>query len=199
MGAIKLLTVYLTLAAGVAADHLDGLPTVPFTPADGDRLDASKLTRIVVDGRYAGSRDTEGETLIPPTLQDFAETFADDLTSLGHGLDLDLIVIRGDEDTEHRHSILLTLGDPSQYLNAAGSRTSEGYTLNVTEDRVVVSGASPLGVWWGTRTLLQQLVLGNGSLPRGHGVDSPGWPVRGLMVCKSVFAPLFAFGPCLGF
>ncbi|KAK6950378.1 hypothetical protein Daesc_008705 [Daldinia eschscholtzii] len=129
------------------------------------------------DSKFAESRDDTGETLIPPTLQDFANTFVDDLQDV---LGLELSISVSNESASD--TIFLTLGDPSKYTDASGSQTSEGYTLSVDSSGVVISGASPLGVWWGTRTVLQQAVLFNGSLSYGEADDAPGWKTRGMML-----------------
>lgn len=85
------------------------------------------------------------------------------------------------------NSIFLTVGDSDDYLDAADRPTSEGYSLNIEASCVVVTGASPLGVWWGTRTILQQAVIsradtGTAGIPYGSGFDIPGWSTRGMML-----------------
>lgn len=137
----------------------------------------SSIKAIVVDAQYASSVDDSMATLIPPTLSEFAQTFADDLASI---FNIDTTVTNGTNSTAD--SIFLTLGDPSAYLNASGDPSSEGYSLSVASDAITITGASPLGVWWGTRTLLQQATLNNGSIPLGSGTDTPGWATRGMML-----------------
>ncbi|KAK7739723.1 hypothetical protein SLS53_005693 [Cytospora paraplurivora] len=163
------------MATLVAGDLL-GIPTVAYHGTNGS-LSLSKLQRIVVDARYASSVDSTKETLIPPTLFEFAKTFSQDLSS---AFEIDPIVVIGNDTAAN--SIFLTLGDPSTYRNASGDPSSEGYTLSVTSGSITITGASPLGAWWGTRTLLQQGVLSNGSIPIGTGVDTPGWATRGMML-----------------
>jgi len=179
---IAMWTVSLTsLVAGssVALADLVGLPTLPFTTTTEDCYEILGTHNIVVDSRYANSTDTNGWTLIPPTLHDFAQTFKDDLaevvgqrttTALGDGCGIG--------------SIYLTLGNVSSFVDAAGRWTSEAYLLNVTAESITITGASPLGVWWGTRSVLQQAVLNNGRLFVGTGADSPGWNTRGVFVCS---------------
>ncbi|KAL1870780.1 hypothetical protein Daus18300_005100 [Diaporthe australafricana] len=116
-------------------------------------------------------------TLIPPTLLEFAQTFADDLGSI---FNIDATVTNGANATAD--SIFLTLGDSSAYLNASGDPSSEGYSLSVTADGITITGASPLGAWWGTRTVLQQATLNNGTIALGTGTDTPGWATRGMML-----------------
>lgn len=172
------ITYALALACVASSQGLNSIPTISFNPAEGGNIEVSGLSSIIVDAKFAEVVDDNGLTLIPPTLNEFATTFSDDLAkTLGWNLPVESGV--GSE----KHVIFLTLGDPSNYLDVAGRRTSEGYSLNVTKTRVTITGASPLGVWWGTRTLLQHLAAtGEGTIPLGHATDSPGWGNRGLMV-----------------
>lgn len=117
------------------------------------------------------------DTLIPPTLFEFAATFADDLSSI-YGIST--TVTNGTSSTAD--SIFLTLGDSSKYVNASGEPSSEGYTLSVLSDGITITGASPLGAWWATRTVLQQAALNDGAVPVGTGDDTPGWATRGMML-----------------
>lgn len=158
------------------AGDLLGIPTLPFSVSDG-AYDLSSIQSIVVDTQYASSVDDSMATLIPPTLLEFAQTFADDLSAI---YNIDTTVANGTDSTTG--SIFLTLGDPSLYLNASGEPSSEGYSLSVTSDAITITGASSLGVWWGTRTVLQQATLNNGSIPLGSGTDTPGWATRGMML-----------------
>lgn len=161
----------------IVTSRLVGIPIVPFTASDDGVYSVTSLKELVVDSKFAESRDETGETLIPPSLQEFAKTFAADLSST---LDLDVTVSNGNVATPD--SIFLTLGDPSKYLDVTGAQTAEGYTLSVNSSGIVISGASPLGAWWGTRTVLQQAILSNSSLPYGEGDDAPGWRNRGMML-----------------
>lgn len=156
-----------------------GIPTVPFVESTTEEsFSLTQLSSIIVDVNYQNSVDTEGETLIPPTLGAFASTFSDDLQS---SLNLKVPVTTG--NTAGSNSIFLTIGKASDYLDAAGRPTSEGYSIDVTSGGIVITGASPLGVWWGTRSVLQQGVLNSDlNLKFGSAIDAPGWGVRGLMV-----------------
>ncbi|KAH8689153.1 glycoside hydrolase superfamily [Talaromyces proteolyticus] len=182
------LSIILSLASAgsaAASDFLSGIPTVPFTKSPSGGIFALKETRaIVVNSEYANSSDNRGTTLIPPTLHAFASTFAADLNSyldrqhgaVGVGVDV------GSMEEHDSKYIFLTIGNASDFLDAAGRETSEGYTLEVTATGVTITGASPLGVWWGTRSLLQQAALNNGQIPLGSGTDAPGWGIRGVML-----------------
>lgn len=163
-----------------ALGDIVGIPSVPFTAAGEGAYDVYQTKTIMVDARYANATDATGWTLIPPTLSQFADTFADDFASIA-GKEFH---VKHSNDPQPG-SIFLTLDNCSDYRDVAGRWTSEAYTLKVIEDHVVISGASPLGVWWGTRTLLQQIVLNGDSLALGSGVDSPGWNTRGIFVCAN--------------
>ena len=149
---------------------------MPYTESGVKDFHISRVEHIIVDWRFALTKDEEGSTLIPPTLLEFANTFSGDLKSI---LGLDVPVSQG---SWRKNSIYLTVGHADEFLDAAGQKTSEGYALSTGEDGIVISGASPLGVWWGTRTILQQVALHDGSMPAGSGRDSPGWKTRGMMI-----------------
>ena len=151
---------------------------MPFRQSDDNIFRLHDVTEIVVDRRYEKHRDEAGLTLIPPTLLEFATTFAGDLKE-SVGLH---VAVRSAENGSP-NSIFLTLGDMGEYLDAAGRLSSEGYTLSTNESGIVITGASPLGAWWGTRTLLQQgIISDDGTIPMGTGVDTPGWGTRGMMI-----------------
>ncbi|KAI1390472.1 glycoside hydrolase family 20 protein [Hypoxylon trugodes] len=171
------------------------VPTTPFLPSNSGNYDLHHLKSIVVDDRYKSATDTEGHTLIPPSLSDFARTFEEDLEeSLGLKLNLG-----SSELTDAHNSIFLTLDqEKDRYLDVAGRQTSEGYTLTVNETGITIAGASPLGVWWGTRSLIHAAVTNQLFLPYGSGVDAPGWVTRGVMldVARHYYPPDFIVEMC---
>lgn len=57
----------------------------------------------------------------------------------------------------------------------------EGYRLEVG-DRIVLTGATTRGVFWGTRTLLQLFEQYGDDIPRGVAVDVPRYAMRGFMI-----------------
>jgi hexosaminidase len=136
-----------------------------------------QLTSIAVNSQYADAVNEDGETLIPPTLTEFANTFSSDIAS---SWTVKLPVKSGPNAIAN--SIFLTIGTDDGFKDAAGRFTSEAYKIDVTSSGITITGASPLGVWWGTRTILQQAVLGDMKIPVGSGVDAPGWANRGIMV-----------------
>lgn len=165
--------------------QLPGIPTVPFE-IDGEKtFKLDSVTTIIVDTKYTHATDKSGLTLIPPTLHEFGATFAQDLQEV-----LNKTVTTKDGDKRESNTIFLTINSEHEYIDAAGKPTSEGYTIVAEEDGVTIHGASSLGAWWGTRTLLQQAILGEGAIPAGQGDDAPGWSTRGMMLdCGRHFYP----------
>lgn len=166
------------------------IPTIPFNGTNGT-YSLARLTSIVVDARYANVVDNDGATQIPPTLHQFAETFQKDLQSTV-GIDIPLTASR----TAAVNSIFFTLTNETGFQDAAGRYTSEAYTLTINEDGVEIAGASPLGAWWGSRSLLQAAVISGNTLPQGSAVDAPGWANRGIMVCDSLAELLHCVVTC---
>ena len=153
------------------------IPSLLFTSA-GEHLSHHSLEKILIDPKYANWADETGETLIPPTLTDFAQTFQADAHELwGSKLEL------SKWSDSARGSVILTIDErKDRFLDAAGRHTAEGYEIIIVPTGVIISGASPLGVWWGTRTLLQLAALHPNGIPTGSGIDSPGWATRGVML-----------------
>lgn len=67
----------------------------------------------------------------------------------------------------------------------------EGYTVKVT-DRILLTAPESIGVYWGTRTLLQIAEQSeNHQFPKGTLRDFPDYAVRGFMIdCGRKFIPL---------
>ncbi|WP_435856768.1 beta-N-acetylhexosaminidase [Streptomyces longwoodensis] len=72
-------------------------------------------------------------------------------------------------------------GDLRLTLNAGQGAGPESYTMTVRGGRVTISGPSDAGVFYGTRTLKQE-VHGGGTAPEGVVRDQPAKPKRGFMV-----------------
>lgn len=168
------------------------VPAVNYQDTGGS-LSLQDISSICVDSCYADSVDNHGLTTIPPKLIDFGRTFAKDLQPY--------VSQHVQVKTSANHadcSIWITLNPQGDYHDVAGRWTSEGYTLNVTNNKVVISGASSLGAWWGTRTVLQLVALGNGTIPAGTVQDAPGWATRGSMldVSRKYYPPQFLKEMC---
>lgn len=72
-------------------------------------------------------------------------------------------------------------GDLRLALNDDAGANPESYTMTVRGGRVTVSGPSDAGVFYGTRTLKQE-VRGGGTAPEGVVRDAPAKPQRGFML-----------------
>nr|WP_238431725.1 glycoside hydrolase family 20 protein [Streptomyces cavernae] len=66
-------------------------------------------------------------------------------------------------------------------LTLAGEGNPESYTMTVRDRRVRISGPAEAGVFYGTRTLKQEVHNGS-TAPEGVVRDSPAKPVRGFML-----------------
>ncbi|MCW3839570.1 discoidin domain-containing protein [Micromonospora yasonensis] len=75
--------------------------------------------------------------------------------------------------------------DPTLTDAEGGARfAEEGYTFTVTDQNVTIAAPTVKGVFYGTRTLLQLLLLDDGrdSISVGAAVDWPNYKVRGFML-----------------
>ncbi|MER6214258.1 glycoside hydrolase family 20 protein [Streptomyces sp. NPDC001674] len=81
-------------------------------------------------------------------------------------------------------------GDVRLALGARGSGPAESYTLTVRGGRVTITGPDEAGVFYGTRTLKQE-IRGAGSAPGGTVKDAPAKPQRGLNldIARKNFTP----------
>lgn len=72
-------------------------------------------------------------------------------------------------------------GDVELALTGSGRSGSEAYTLTVKDGRVRIAAPAEAGVFYGTRTLKQE-VRGGGTAPEGVVRDEPAKPQRGFML-----------------
>ncbi|MFC9928539.1 glycoside hydrolase family 20 protein [Streptomyces sp. NPDC127190] len=79
----------------------------------------------------------------------------------------------GERDDVRAGDVRLALG--------GGGGNQESYTMTVRGGRVDISGPGEAGVFYGTRTLKQE-VHGGGTAPEGVVRDAPAKPVRGFML-----------------
>ncbi|KAH8896048.1 beta-hexosaminidase [Thozetella sp. PMI_491] len=187
----------LIFSCALAYGRLLTIPALPFTYSPGNKSTSLEtISRIIIHPDYSNARDYGGETLIPPTLLQFSETLRDDLEAT-FGLQIP-IQIQPPSDN-HPGSLILSINASNPtLLDVAGRKSTEGYTLNITEHTITITGASPLGVWWGTRTLLQAAVLHDGRVPHGYATDTPGWRARGIMLdaARHYYPPEFVIEIC---
>jgi hexosaminidase len=135
--------------------------------------------KIYIDRDFAGVKDSKGLTLIPPAALDFAETFRSDISSLFGGNwtleEVDIFPSTGIHLGAFR-------GDASQLTYEDGIVTEEGYELEIANGSVYIGGTGARGMFWGTRSLLQELLITNGSLSPGSAIDAPAYATRGFML-----------------
>ncbi|KAE8383318.1 glycoside hydrolase superfamily [Aspergillus bertholletiae] len=183
------------------ASALQPLPPVEWTKLNSEHggFDIATVDRnIYITNSFASDRDEHGLTLIPPSAIEFADTFRQDLEEItGESWDLHSI----EEFPEGETGIFLDRLDPSQgvltYEN--GDPTEEGYKLQVQPGRVSILGSGSRGMWWGTRTLLQQLLIAhNHPIPSGQLVDAPSYVTRGysLDAGRKWYSPSFLKDLC---
>ncbi|KAI1593192.1 DUF2347 multi-domain protein, partial [Pyrenophora tritici-repentis] len=161
---------------------LQPLPPVPAsnTSSNGADISINTLsTKIYIDSAFADTRDANGLTLIPPSAYEFAETFRADISLLLGG---NWKLERVDGLQSDGINLGSFRGDESQLAYENGVATEEGYEIEVTDGRIYIGGTGARGMFWGTRTLLQQLLIGNGSLAHGRTVDAPAYATRGFML-----------------
>ncbi|KAI0354733.1 glycoside hydrolase [Trametes cingulata] len=158
------------------------IPSVAsFTPSHG-AFELASAVQIVVDSQHAGHGT--------PSLLDFANTFRDDLKQVVPSLGLVPVLVSPVVPGSFLDvpTVILTLNASLQHKLYNGEPTDEGYEISITQKALTVRSSAPLGVWWGTRTILQQaaIQLAKGArsvlLPAGTVSDSPGWEVRGFML-----------------
>lgn len=81
-------------------------------------------------------------------------------------------------------------GDVSVRLTGRKSLGKEGYRIQVGK-RAQLEAATPQGLYYATRTLLQMAERGNGILPAGETTDKPQYGMRGFMLdCGRKFIPM---------
>lgn len=164
------------------ASALRSLPPVRWTSSDTHSQSFSlngASRRLFIDNLFANVTDADGLTLIPPTAYEFAETFRNDLTSLFGGNWTLEVVEKFPTAGIHLGSYR---GDPRQLVYENGVPTKEGYELEVLNGSVYIGGAGARGMFWGTRTLLQELLISNGTLSSRGIVDAPAYATRGYML-----------------
>ena len=166
-----------------SANAIRQFPPVQWTNSNSSSTgfslrDASR--HIYIDSTFAHVRDIEGLTLIPPSAYEFAEVFRQDISELfGGNWSLQRV------ETLPSSGMLLGQwrGDPSSVTYENGIATEEGYELEVSNGTVYIGGTGSRGMFWGTRTLLQELLIVNGStLAPGRMVDAPAYATRGYML-----------------
>lgn len=169
---------------GVTA-ALQTLPPINLEQPNGsgsDRLSLKHVDKVIyLDAEFASSRDQNGLTLIPPSVQEFAQTFRDDLQQVTNS---SWRLQHARKAPKHASGIFLgRASNTSRFTYEDGTWTEEGYDFEVGHRRISILGSGARGVWWGTRTLLQQIALSpEAALPLGSVSDAPAYPTRGFML-----------------
>ncbi|KAI1016184.1 hypothetical protein LB504_009196 [Fusarium proliferatum] len=136
---------------------------------------------IYIDNKFASVSDKDGLTLIPPTAHEFATTFQDDLAKIT-GSNWTLKRVDSLPNNASGISLGSYTGESSDLTYENGKSTSEGYEIIINSNRVFIGGSGARGMWWGTRTFLQLLLAGNGTITSTLGRDSPAYATRGYML-----------------
>ncbi|KAF5613587.1 beta-n-acetylhexosaminidase [Fusarium subglutinans] len=136
---------------------------------------------IYIDKKFASVSDKDGLTLIPPTAQEFAAAFQDDLAKIT-GSNWTLKRVDSLSNNVSGISLGSYTGESSDLTYENGKSTSEGYEIIINSNRVFIGGSGARGMWWGTRTFLQLLLAGNGTITSTLGRDAPAYATRGYML-----------------
>lgn len=135
---------------------------------------------IYIDDSFSAVSDKNGLTLIPPTAWQFAEIFRQDISQWTQE---DWEVERVDSFPESGIFLGQYGGEYSQVTYENGMSSEEGYELEVGDGTVFIGGTGARGMFWGTRTLLQELAIAeNYTLQAGRSVDAPAYATRGYML-----------------
>ncbi|CAH0036563.1 unnamed protein product [Clonostachys solani] len=190
------------LCAAAFTSALQTLPPVNEVSNEGGSspLSIGSVTKtIYIEKGFASTRDTDGLTLIPPSANEFASLFQQDITDLT-GFSWTIEQVDSLPTTANASGIFLGAftGNDSTLTYENGDPTSEGYRLDVSSTAAFIRGTGARGMWWGTRSLLQLALLGNGTLPTGSRIDAPAYPTRGFMVDagRKWYAPEFLKEMC---
>lgn len=148
---------------------------------------------IYLESAVASQRDKEGLTLIPPSFSEFAETFKIDLESITN---FPWTIKQVESPSTEDPGIFLGKfrNDSARLTYENGNPTEEGYELEIANGRVFIGGTGARGMFWGTRTLLQQIALARGSdIAPSRFTDAPAYPTRGYMLDagRKWYAPSF--------
>ncbi|MFF3632895.1 family 20 glycosylhydrolase [Streptomyces sp. NPDC002250] len=153
-------------AGDVAQAPSGRAPTSP-SPSRSYPLSQAPRTIPAVSSHTAargpGWRPKKGERVVvsDPSLADEGRLTAGELG----------LTYAGEKNDKRAGDVRLTLGK--------GGGNPESYTMTVRDGRVDISGPTESGVFYGTRTLKQE-VHGGGTAPEGVVRDRPAKPVRGF-------------------
>jgi hexosaminidase len=181
---ICIIAASLLSAGALASSPLQLLPPAPgFDTQEGKWDVKASSKKIYIEETLATTKDTDGLTLIPPSGHDFAEVLLEDLNAVtGHNWSLETVSSLPDPTTADGAILLGTfIGNSSSMTYENGGQTTEGYELTISPSSISINGSGARGMFWGTRTLLQMLLVGNNTLPPGQTLDAPAYATRGYM------------------
>lgn len=175
------------LALASVASALQTLPPIEWDQQDSyshakHGFSLKKADQIIyLQDDLAHWRDQNGLTLIPPSGLEFARTLRDDLQEITNS-SWQIRTVK--QPPKQASGVFLSRSQtPSDFTYEDGTTTEEGYELIVEHHRVSIQGSGARGMWWGTRTLLQQLMLSpHASIPAGRVKDAPAYATRGFML-----------------
>ncbi|PGH15961.1 hypothetical protein AJ79_02128 [Helicocarpus griseus UAMH5409] len=177
---------FVLIFISTVASALQTLPPVQWANGNnvggpGFPTPTTKKTIYIIEP-FADHRDQNGLTLIPPSAYEFAETFLQDLEQI---TDAEWSLERVKEPPKEAKGIFLgelrKSGEKLTYED--GTATEEGYELEIKGDAVFIGGTGARGMYWGTQTLLQLLLIhGEKGIPSGRIVDAPAYRTRGFML-----------------
>ncbi|RMJ26573.1 hypothetical protein PHISP_02565 [Aspergillus sp. HF37] len=187
---------FLLLLFAIAASALQTLPPAQWKPSSKGGFSIWGVDRtIYIESQFASRKDQNGLTLIPPSAYEFASTFSQDLQELTG----DCWTVRKVDDLpENATGIFLKALEGKQLTYEDGEPTEEGYEMQIDSDRVTIEGSGSRGMWWGTRTLLQEAMLSNSTIAAGRVQDAPSYAARGFMLDagRKWYSPAFLKDLC---
>lgn len=162
---------------------IDAEDSDPFTGDETWSVESAARV-IYIEESFADVRDEDGMTLIPPSGMEFAVVFQTDLEDV-IGSEWAIEVVETLPDLADAGGAILLgafTGDSEEVVYENGTPTSEGYELEVSASGIFIGGTGSRGMFWGTRTLLQMLLVSNDmSVSSGRTTDAPAYETRGYM------------------
>ncbi|EGE80806.1 hypothetical protein RJZ56_001737 [Blastomyces dermatitidis] len=169
-----------------AASALQTLPPVDWPGSEdisGSGFSISEAPKtIYIEEKFSERRDENGMTLIPPSGYEFAETFLSDLEEITREK---WSLERVKEIPSDAKGIILGAfrQDADALTYEDGTKTEEGYELEIKDGQVYVGGTGARGMYWGTHTFLQLLLVhGDKEIPAGRVEDAPSYATRGYLL-----------------
>ncbi|KAJ3484576.1 hypothetical protein NLI96_g5560 [Meripilus lineatus] len=175
------------------------------SPYGGGRPGRVKRKRAAAAAKKEDGDDEDEEIILPdgnikvdtssPSVMGFADVFRQDLISVTSFDTISLVSESNPSEGPIQGSreapvILMSIDSSLDYHYFNGKSSDEGYEIHITAFAGTIRAKEPIGIWWGTRTVLQQVVAAMGSsssnteirLSLGTLSDFPGWEVRGFML-----------------